>query len=163
MKLNKPQREALREKFGGKCAYCGCELQKGWHADHLEPCVRNRKYNHDKGSWEFDGTFEKPENNHIDNFNPSCPKCNINKHSFTLEQFRESIKRYIESLNKYSVQYQIAKKYGLVTETEIEVKFYFETVQEQTSQYCICDFVMVERNPNTDEARCFTCKKQIKE
>lgn len=35
--------------------------------------------------------------------------------------------------------------------------------QTQTTQYCICDFVMVERNPNTDEARCFTCKKQIKE
>lgn len=35
--------------------------------------------------------------------------------------------------------------------------------QSQTTEYCICDFVMVERNPNTDEARCFTCKKPIKE
>lgn len=163
MKLNVKQREALREKFGGNCAYCGCELQKGWHADHLEPCVRNRKYNHEKGIWEFDGTFENPENNHIDNFNPSCPKCNINKHSMTLEQFRMSIKKYVESLNKYSMQYQMAKKYGLVTETEIEVKFYFETLQEETEKYCNCDFVIVQRDKSTQIPYCFECKKPIKE
>lgn len=36
MALTKKQRAILREKFGGKCAYCGCELpEKGWHADHV--------------------------------------------------------------------------------------------------------------------------------
>ena len=35
-KGTKRQREALRQKFGGRCAYCGCEL-KDMHADHLEP------------------------------------------------------------------------------------------------------------------------------
>jgi len=40
-KLTKAQRAVLREKFGGRCAYCGCELpEKGWHADHLEPVMR---------------------------------------------------------------------------------------------------------------------------
>lgn len=37
MSLTKKQRAELRMKFGGRCAYCGCELpEKGWHADHVE-------------------------------------------------------------------------------------------------------------------------------
>ena len=37
MALTKKQRVELRMKFGGRCAYCGCELpEKGWHADHVE-------------------------------------------------------------------------------------------------------------------------------
>ncbi len=37
MALTKKQREKLRMKFGGRCAYCGCELpEKGWHADHVQ-------------------------------------------------------------------------------------------------------------------------------
>lgn len=129
MKLTKKQREVLSQKYDGKCAYCGCELPDRWHADHIEACIRNRSYDYDKQQWAFDGTYEKPENNHIGNFNPACPKCNINKHQMTIEQFRDSIKQYVESLNKYSVQYQMAKKYNLVNESQIEVKFYFETIQ----------------------------------
>lgn len=39
MALTKSQRAALREKFGGRCAYCGSELGERWHADHIEPIV----------------------------------------------------------------------------------------------------------------------------
>ena len=128
MKLNKSQRHILSHKYNNKCAYCGCDLPERWHADHIEPCIRNRVWNSEKYDWVFDGTYENPENNNIDNFNPACPKCNINKHQMTIEQFRDSIKQYVESLNKYSVQYQMAKKYNLVNESEIDVKFYFETI-----------------------------------
>ena len=127
MKLNKSQRHILSQKYDDKCAYCGCDLPDRWHADHIEACIRSRSYVGGKG-WIFDGTFDKPENNHIDNFNPSCPKCNINKHQMTIDKFRDSIKQYVESLNKYSVQYQMAKKYKMVNESEIDVKFYFETI-----------------------------------
>lgn len=41
MKLNKQQREQLKQKFGGLCAYCGDLLPDRWHADHIEPIVRN--------------------------------------------------------------------------------------------------------------------------
>ena len=81
----------------------------------------------------------------------------------TIEQFRQSIKQYVESLNKYSVQYQMAKKYNLISETQIDVKFYFETIQEETIKYCNCDFVMVQRNPDSQIPSCFECKKPIKE
>lgn len=116
MKLSKSEREFILGKYDGKCAYCGCELQKGWHADHIEPIVRN---------W-TNGTCEKPENHKLENFNPSCASCNIQKSSLTLEQFRSQIKQFINSLNQYSTQYKFAKKYGLVNETQIEVIFYFE-------------------------------------
>ena len=114
----KKERELIFNKYNGKCAYCGCELKKGFHVDHIEPIVRN---------W-LNGTCEKPENENLENYNPSCPSCNIQKNSYNLEQFRENIKQFVNSLNKYSTQYKFAKKYGLISENEIEVKFYFETL-----------------------------------
>ena len=108
------ERQFIYEKYKGHCAYCGCELKKGWHVDHLEPVVR------------YNNQMAKPENDTIQNKMPSCPSCNINKHSMALEEFRKSIIRYVESLNNYSVQYKMAKKYGLITETNKVVKFYFE-------------------------------------
>lgn len=112
----KTNRQEVFEKYGGHCSYCGEKLKEfGWHVDHLKPIVRNN-----------DGTCLKPENENIENYNPSCPSCNIQKNSFTLEQFRDNIKNFVNSLNKYSTQYKIAKKYGLVQENDIEVKFYFE-------------------------------------
>ena len=116
--MNKKTRDLVKSKYNNKCAYCGCELQKGWHIDHIEPIVRNWK----------NGTCEKPENENLENYNPSCASCNIQKNSYTLEQFRENIKQFVNSLNKYSTQYKFAKKYGLISENEIEVKFYFETI-----------------------------------
>lgn len=113
----KKQRQIIFEKYKGKCAYCGCELKKGWHVDHIEPIIRDLK----------NGNCEKPHlKNDIQNLNPACASCNIQKNSFTLEQFRENIKQFVNSLNKYSTQYKFAKKYGLVEEKDIEVKFYFE-------------------------------------
>lgn len=120
--MRKSDRELVFQKYDGKCAYCGCELSKGWHIDHIEPIVRNF------GSAKHRGYCERPENEKVENYNPSCASCNINKHSMTVEQFRESIKKYVNSLNLYSTQYKIAKRYGLIQETEIEVQFYYETV-----------------------------------
>ena len=50
MKLTKAQREQLKNKFGGHCAYCGDQLGDKWHADHLAPIYRghdeNKRYEH---------------------------------------------------------------------------------------------------------------------
>lgn len=131
--MNKALREQIRMKFGGRCAYCGCELQKGWHVDEIEPVRRNHKYNREKGKWEIDkeNPMMHPERLHIDNQNPACASCNINKHSESLEDFRKAIKGYMKHLNERSTQYKIAKRYGLITETDIEVVFYFETLERQ--------------------------------
>lgn len=124
--MNK-KRQAIYDKYSGKCAYCGCDLPKLWHIDHIEPIVRD---------W-INGDCKNPHlKDNIENHNPSCAPCNIQKNSYSLEQFRENIKQFINSLNKYSTQYKFAKKYGLVKETEIEVLFYFETFEhEKIKQY----------------------------
>lgn len=133
----KQERELLYNKYNGRCAYCGDPLKKGWHVDEIEPIKRYTEripdgkgsfLRNSKGNYKLKYLMENPEKLHIDNQNPSCPSCNIQKNSYTLEQFRENIKNFVNSLNQYSTQYKFAKKYGLIEETGIEVKFYFETL-----------------------------------
>jgi len=120
--MKKQDRQQIFEKYDGKCAYCGCELQKGWHVDHIEPVERN-PFNSSE--------MAKPERDNLGNMNPSCAPCNIQKNSYSIEEFRRNIRRFVESLNRYSTQYKFAKKYGLIQENGIEVKFYFELNQSE--------------------------------
>ncbi len=131
--MNKTEREIVFNKYGGKCAYCGEPLQKGWHVDEIEPVRRN--YSED---WDADkrryvrrhvGEMH-PERFNIDNQNPACPSCNINKHSDSLEQFRQLIQGFMKHLNERNTQYKIAKRYGLVKEDIKPVVFYFETLNQ---------------------------------
>ena len=122
----KQERELIYNKYNGHCAYCGYELQKGWHVDELKPVQRNFKWNKDKTKYVHDGTYEHPERLNINNQMPSCPSCNINKHSMPIERFREFIAGFIKSLNRDSTQYKIAKRYGLIKETGNPVVFFFE-------------------------------------
>lgn len=118
MKLTKQQREELRLKYNGRCAYCGDHLPDRWHADHLKPIVRD---------W-VNGGCERPENNTLQNLNPACPPCNIVKSSMPLESFRRVIGGFVKSLNRDSTQYKFAKRYGLIQEVEKDIRFYFETI-----------------------------------
>lgn len=60
--------EALIEKHGGRCAYCGC-LPESIEADHRTPLSRDGK-------------------NTIDNILPACRSCNRRKMTKTEEEFR---------------------------------------------------------------------------
>ncbi|MCH8067804.1 MAG: HNH endonuclease [Candidatus Marinimicrobia bacterium] len=120
----KEKRKITFNKYGGKCAYCGVDLKKGWHVDELLPIRRKMKWN--KKKLIHDGTCLHPERLHIDNQMPSCPSCNISKHSNTLEEFRALISGFMNYLNETNTQYKIAKRYGLVSEINKPVKFYFE-------------------------------------
>ena len=73
-----------------------------------------------------------PERFNIDNQNPACASCNINKHSGSLEDFRNMVKGFLKHLNEISTQYKIAKRFNLIEETGNEVKFYFETLDNPT-------------------------------
>ncbi len=118
----KELRERVRMKYNGMCAYCGEPLPKRWHIDHLKPIVRDLKDS---------SKCEHPENENFDNLMPSCPSCNIMKSSLSLENFRQLIAGFVRSLNRDSTQYKFAKRYGLVKETNAEVKFYFELHESQ--------------------------------
>nr|WP_296255549.1 MULTISPECIES: HNH endonuclease [unclassified Pseudomonas] len=130
MRLKKLEREQVRVKYGGRCAYCGIELGARWHADHLEPVTREliSKQN-PNGTWRLDsGKPLKPENDHIGNMMPACVPCNISKGGQSLEGWRLWIARHVNSLNLYQPTYRLAKAYGLIVETAEPVVFYFEKV-----------------------------------
>jgi len=125
----KEERQFIFNKYNGHCAYCGCELKKGWHADHLIPIKRKLEWGKDKYNNSIMVTSkecERPEFDTLENKMPSCPSCNIIKHSLDLESFRRNIEYYITSLNNNSNPYKFVKKYGLIEETNNKVIFYFE-------------------------------------
>lgn len=120
MRLKKNEREQVRMKYGGRCAYCGVELGARWHADHFEPVVRNW------GEFAKAKPSMKPQNHNFANMMPACAPCNISKHSMSLDQWRKLLAGHVNSLNLYHPIYRIAKAYGLIVETGNKVEFYFE-------------------------------------
>ena len=124
MRLTKKQRAALHGKYGGRCAYCGCDLGERWHADHIEPVVRNdwiKRF----GMESRPPTF--PGRDTLENHNPACAPCNISKGSLPLEAWRTWLAGHLESLNLYTPIYRMVKKFGLIEETGKPVLFFFET------------------------------------
>lgn len=119
-------RQEVYDMFNGRCAYCGCELNGKFHVDHIEPIRRRFLYDRVNKKWVPNGC-DNPDKDIIDNKLPACASCNINKHSMSLEDFRNMISNFINSLNNNVTQYKIAKRYGLVTETIKPIVFYFET------------------------------------
>jgi hypothetical protein len=117
MALNKKQRAELKQKFGGKCAYCGVVLGDGWHADHVEPIYRG--YNTPSG-------MANPHNERLDNYFPACKPCNLFKSVFSVEQFRNEISEQVDRARKYSVNFRTAERFGLVIENKKPVVFWFE-------------------------------------
>lgn len=139
MTLSKKERAELKQMFGGRCAYCGCELGDRWHADHIEPVLRQGDFVRvDKPNQTYifkaNGKMEKPENDRRDNFFPACIPCNIHKSSSSLKGFRCILEQHIKTLNTASNHsaYRHAKRFGLVEETNRPVVFFFEQYQEET-------------------------------
>jgi len=123
--LSKSDRASLRAKFGGLCAYCGAPLGERWHADHVEPVMRETRYERGKG-FVRTGTLCRPENDHTGNMLPACPPCNIDKHSFSLEQWRQKLQGSAAVLERNSSTYRHAKRFGLISNAESVVVFHFE-------------------------------------
>lgn len=136
MKLNKKQREELRMKFGGRCAYCGCELpEKGWHADHVEAIHRKLEIDEEarsQGKWKLKQTGEsfRPQHDTLENMNPACAPCNLFKSVFDIEEFRNQIQLQAERGLRASVNFRTAERFGLVEIVNKPVVFWFERYQK---------------------------------
>lgn len=127
--LTKSQRQSVFDKYGGRCAYCGCELPTRWHADHLLPVERELVV---RGSrLVASGNALRPENHCIENMMPACPPCNISKHSLSLDGWRKWLEGHVRSLNAHNTPYRLAKAYGLLVETGKSVQFYFEFLADK--------------------------------
>lgn len=133
MKLTKPQRAALGMKFGGLCAYCGNPLGARWHADHIEAVERKLEAVRKNGVYSLRTTAEmhRPERDAVENMNPSCAPCNIDKHTLSLEQWRDLMQRSHEVIHRDSGTYRRMKRYGLIVENHTRIVFHLERVAAQ--------------------------------
>jgi 5-methylcytosine-specific restriction endonuclease McrA len=125
-RLNKNIRSEVYNKYNGKCSYCGAELNGIFQVDHF--VAKHRFVNEVRADYMPDHLkhLTEADVNHIDNLMPSCVSCNNYKHSSRIEDFRKQISYLVSGLNKNSSQYKFAKRFGLIVETNIEFKFYFE-------------------------------------
>lgn len=140
MSLNKKQRAVLALKYGGKCAYCGCDLPDRWHADHVVAVVRKMKAVK-TGAYTYKlvstGEMHYPENDKMANMNPACPECNLYKHSCGIEDFRRLIASGFRSSINRSQSLRTAQRFGMITITpaaDAEVIFWFEKYQAEEQQ-----------------------------
>ena len=126
--ISKNIRLVIHNKFNGRCAYCGVEIElKQMQVDHVIP--HREFHTHIKNNYkipEFLSHLEEHECDHEDNLFPACRVCNLWKSAMDLEYFRSELERQIKRINETSSNYRIAKKYGLVTENPKPIKFYFE-------------------------------------
>ena len=131
MKMSK-KRQAIYDKSGGKCWYCGCELVKGWHADHVEPIIRDFDIVKDDSGSQFthktvnNGKSLKPHLDNLDNLVPSCAPCNLFKSTFSIEGFRREISLQVERARKSSVNFRTAERFGQISIKTNPVVFWFE-------------------------------------
>lgn len=124
MALTKKQRAELRMKFGGRCAYCGCELGEKWHADHVQPVIR---YVGSQGA-----RMVNPELDVVDNLVPACHPCNLHKHCSSLDDYRRIIN---DGRREFLVsgKGKALVRMGLVDMKPDPVVFWFEKYQGSTN------------------------------
>ena len=129
---NQPKidRIAVYNKLDGHCAYCGDKI--GFSVMQVDHIIPKRNF-----EWHVKNRFKVPpflkhltekDVNHIDNLFPSCKTCNTWKTAFDIETFRDELEKQIKRLNNYSANYRMAKRYGLVEETDKPIVFYFEKI-----------------------------------
>lgn len=144
--MTKAERAALREMFGGHCAYCGCVLpEKGWHADHVKAVRREWYKSPVKVTWSVGEHglikteekqtvgVERPENDTLDNMFPACAPCNLDKHADDLENWRIALRNKI-NVCRYDSAFRHAERFGLVQITDKPVVFYFETYERESGR-----------------------------
>lgn len=133
MYISKKNREIIKNKFNGKCAYSGTDLLDDWQVDHIEPVIRN---------W-WDGTQLHPDNHNLDNLFPCQKIINHYKGSLSLERFRswylgglhERLKKLPKnpktekSLKKKNYLLTIAQYFDITEEKPFSGIFYFETLK----------------------------------
>lgn len=126
MAINKAKREEVYSKYDGHCAYCGEEITyKQMQVDHIIP---QRNYSERHGCL-IDGVSKVDYGLHdLVNLNPACRVCNLWKSTFDLELFRSELEDQLNRARKYSRNFRMAERFGLVKENNTSVKFYYESV-----------------------------------
>ncbi len=119
--MKKDIRVKVWNKYDCKCAYCGKDLEyKQMQVDHIVPVYRGTS---DEGMQAMKANRGSED---IENYNPSCARCNRWKSTLTVEKFRKEIEKQTARLQRDSSNYRMAIDFGIIKETESKVEFYFE-------------------------------------
>ncbi len=122
---SKRQRDVLRAKFSGRCAYCGCPLDK-LHADHLEPVIRIQTDPWGRKLPVSEQRMIRPDRNVVSNMMPACGPCNLHKAGYRLEEWRALLNRSAEVLARDKSIFRAALRFGLIQISQGPVVFHFE-------------------------------------
>lgn len=113
----KIDRQAVYQKFGGRCAYCGKPIDfKDMQVDHVVP--------------KFDGGTDD-----ISNLFPTCRRCNHYKRAETLESFRSMVQAIPVKLMEREYIFKVGVDFGFFTDQEQSVKFYFEKARDEDHKH----------------------------
>ncbi len=130
MYISKKNREIVKQKFGGKCAYTGTLLKDDWQVDHMYPVRRNLLNN----------SAINLKNHKLDNMYPVQKIVNHYKGSLDLELFRswylgfmhDRLKnlpknpRTKKGIKRKEYLLEVAGLFGITETKPFTGKFYFE-------------------------------------
>ncbi len=133
MYISKKNREIIKQKFGGKCAYTGTDLLPDWQVDHVNPVIRN---------W-WTNTVMMENNHNIENMVPCQKIVNHYKGSLPLDTFRtwflgglhERLKKLPKnpkvekSIKKKAYLLEVARLFDIQPDKPFSGVFYFETLR----------------------------------
>lgn len=130
MYISKKNREIVKNKFDGKCAYTGTELLSDWQVDHAKAVRRN---------WWLNNSAMFEQNHNLNNMLPAQRIINHYKHSMDLEQFRVFMKDFnirisklpknpkIEkSIKRKAYMLEIARLFGITPDKPFSGIFWYE-------------------------------------
>lgn len=140
--MTKADRQKVFDKFGGRCAYCGCELNDKWQVDHAIS----------KTCWFIFDPIDKNRINDFENLMPACKECNHYKRSHCVKStgnhigFRDFMLTFHLRLKKLPQKtrrpkteqtiiymHVIADKYNINPDSPFSGRFYFETFKPPTA------------------------------
>lgn len=108
--VSKTQRTAIASLTNFRCAYCGISLEKSWPLDQINPF--------------FKGGLDEPEN-----LIAACRSCNYYKATYTVNEFREQISKWTTRLQRDSVTFKNALRFGLIElNDKTPIQFYAEKI-----------------------------------
>ena len=142
----KIDRELVRQKFNGLCAYSGKPLDDKWQVDHmLSKCRFGYSL---QGKCDTREIYESrlKEVHHIDNLLPALRRVNHYKRALDLEGFRKYMLTFhlrLSKLPKKTLSYEthkrieymkdIANIFDITVDKPFSGVFYFETVNKNVT------------------------------
>lgn len=117
MGFSKKTREEVHRKFDGHCAYCGKKIEiKDMQIDHMYSKTLGQSYAKIVGKVDLES---------MENYMPTCRRCNHYKRGDCIEMFRKSMNYLHERLEKIYIV-KVAIDFGILKLEKFDGKFYFE-------------------------------------